>query len=314
MVDVPNPFAPIAPDVNLNNIYNNAVTAFETGARGIEAFRDDFNSLPNATGRAIAAENVSVLSFPLSSEGKYKMVFQMSDYYRPSIFKAPKININSQVTLPIAANLVDTQRVTYAEESLGALVGAAAEGAQPGQIAAGALLRGAVGGIERGLSVLGAGAAVPAVLQQFGVAANPFLTVMFKSPQFKRHQFAWRLSPNSRDETEALKRIIDRFRWASLPRALGSVGGAFLTYPNIVNVKFIPNEEYMYVFKPCVIDSVSVAYAPNNIPAFFGRSQAPVEVELTLSLLEVEYWVQNHFNPNDRAGNTTRAQIVNRDS
>ena len=77
-----------------------------------------------------------------------------------------------------------------------------------------------------------AGIPVDQVLQLGGLAQNPFLTVLFKSPTFKRHSFSWKLSPNSADESNTLRDIIQTFRSNMLPALSPNVGGTLLTYPN----------------------------------------------------------------------------------
>jgi len=50
---------------------------------------------------------------------------------------------------------------------------------------------------------------------------------------------------------------------------------------------------------------LSVNYAPNSTPSFFkGNENVPTEVDLSISLIEIEYWTKNDFNSDISAGST----------
>jgi hypothetical protein len=135
----------------------------------------------------------------------------------------------------------------------------------------------------------GASAAAQAVL---GVAINPFLTVMFQAPTYKRHQFQWHFNPHTKKETDDLRKILARFRFNMLPTVTPNAAGLLLNYPNMCYVSLHPNNKDLYKFKPCVIEAASINYAPNG-PSFFDGTNAPTEIVLTLNLLEIEYWIQD---------------------
>jgi hypothetical protein len=126
-----------------------------------------------------------------------------------------------------------------------------------------------------------------------GVAANPFLTLLFKSPTFKTHTFSWKLAPNNIEESVQLQKIVNMFRKHMLPSLANSGGGTLLSYPDIVQVNLFPNEEFLYKFKPCIVESMSVNFAPTSSPSFFKNSNAPTEVQLSINLKEIEYWLQD---------------------
>ena len=125
----------------------------------------------------------------------------------------------------------------------------------------------------------------------FGVAPNQFLTVMLKGPQYKKHEFSWKLSPRNEQESEAVRKIILTLNNAIAP----GVTGAYFTFPKVFEIKFNPNENVLYKFKPAVIESMSVNYAPSGAPAFYRRTNAPDSVELRLQFLELEFWLTGQF-------------------
>jgi hypothetical protein len=51
----------------------------------------------------------------------------------------------------------------------------------------------------------------------------------------------------------------------------------------------------LYSFKPCFIESFSLDYTPSQVPAFYRRSSAPVEVVMTMNLIENEIWTAGDF-------------------
>lgn len=251
--------------------------------------------------------------FPQDLENyPHYITFEFSEYQRRSIFDRAFFSGVGSIRLPIPANLVDQQSVTYGEEGNNPLVGAGIEtGLQkgPGYGAAAAIAGGAAAGAVSGFAastmatlgrisggaLSGATAQTPQALQMFGLAVNPFLTVLFKSPTFKRHSFAWRLSPNDPKESTLLNNVLTKFKYHMLPARVANTLGAILKYPDICNVRLMPNDKWLYKFKPCVVESISVNYVPNGNPAFYNETKAPADVQFTVNLLEIEYWLKEDF-------------------
>ena len=50
---------------------------------------------------------------------------------------------------------------------------------------------------------------------------------------------------------------------------------------------YIPNQAQLYEFKFCLINSVTVDWNSAGTAAFYTGTQAPVEVSLALSLIEI---------------------------
>jgi hypothetical protein len=256
--------------------------------------------------------------FPQDLENyPHYITFEFSEYQRRSIFDRAFFSGVGSIRLPIPANLVDQQSVTYGEEGSSPLVGAGIEaglhygGAAGGAAAAigggalsgaaGAAISGALGRIGgtlgriTGGAISGVAGQSPQALQMFGLAVNPFLTVLFKSPTFKRHSFAWRLSPNDPKESTLLNNVLTKFKYHMLPARAAYTAGAILKYPDICNVRLMPNDKWLYKFKPCVVESISVNYVPNGNPAFYNETKAPTEVQFTVNLMEIEYWLKEDF-------------------
>lgn len=128
---------------------------------------------------------------------------------------------------------------------------------------------------------------INAALSFMGETVNPFLTLLFKQPTFKKHMFVWKFSPETKQDSDTVNQIIRTFRINMLPSLSGF--GLFLSYPNFVNISFIP-DGYLYRLKPCVISDMQVDYTPLG-PSFFTSSKAPTIVTLAVNFIEVEYWL-----------------------
>jgi hypothetical protein len=270
----------------------------------------------------------SELTFPedlVTSERSFYITMQFMEYQRRSIFDQPFLDAKGGIRLPIPNQLVDTMAVTYDQAEAPGAVGAAIEqglkgrnkqgssdgagilqglaGAAKGAVAGGAL--GALTGLAQAV-----GAPVEQGLQLGGLAQNPFLTVLFKQPQFKRHQFSWKLTPNNERESNNLRDIILTLKSNMLPAMAPSAGGTLLKYPNMAIISLSPNQDYLYKFKPCVIESMSVNYASAGMPSFFKRSDAPVDVTISLNLLEIEYWLKEDIEDPSGAARAAAAAVA----
>jgi hypothetical protein len=146
------------------------------------------------------------------------------------------------------------------------------------------------------------GASTAEMLQLGGLAQNPFLTVLFKSPNFKKHQFSWKLAPNNAQESNTIRDIVNTFKSNMLPAMAPNAGGTLLTYPNIAIISLYPDESFLYKFKPCVIESMDVNYAIGGQPSFFKGTNAPTIVQISINLLEIEYWLKEDYEDNSFRG------------
>lgn len=144
--------------------------------------------------------------------------------------------------------------------------------------------------------------------EKFGYAANQLLTVFLEGPRFKRFQMTWRLSAESPEESLQIHRILNVLNNRMSP-GLG-LGGAIFTFPRVFHLAFYPNSQYMYKFKPAVLENLVVNYTPAGQAAFHrespktpykggfkggGPGNTPEGLEVTMQFLELEYWARNDF-------------------
>lgn len=118
-----------------------------------------------------------------------------------------------------------------------------------------------------------------------GTTLNPYQHLFFEGVDLRSHNFSFKLSPNSPDESRALRRILNVFKTRMLPEKKGLL----LTYPDscIIELSTRKNPYSLYTMYRSVLSGVNINYAPNNVPVFFKGGYEPVEVALDLSFSEV---------------------------
>jgi len=204
----------------------------------------------------------------------------------------------AHIALPLPENITDTLSLAYDTVDLGAV----AAGIQSGEAVSDAFSKsgaseavktfaGRVGGdaefLARTLAQV-SGSVAGALNLAAGNVPNPFTTAVFKNVELRRHNLNFRLTPETPEDSEAIQKIITRFKKESLP-----VGqGLFLSMPSEVEITFFGTNA-LFGFARCVIQGITVNYNPSNQPAFFKNTGtsligAPQAVELQLQLSEIE--------------------------
>lgn len=170
------------------------------------------------------------------------------------------------VRLPIPRKLNEQQSLIWGEASATA--------------AAGQAIQSFLGG-KNMADLVGAGSALS------GLAINPFMFMYFQRPQYKQFSFSWTLAPNTPQESQTLLQIINRFKGASLPTAMGPI----YQYPQIAIIKLHPNNIFgQLLIKPCAVESITIDHTAAATPAFFNNTGAPTTVSITLNLKEIQLW------------------------
>lgn len=269
-------------------------------------------------------------NYPLS------MSFDIMEYKRRSIYKQPFLNLKGQIRLPVSKGIADKFSMNWASHNQSPIVGAATEellkagnpldeNSLVGAIgSAGSAILDGIGGAAAGFTLGAANRAVSGlsnviessggkielsdILQPLGFAANPFLTVLFKQPEFKTHNFTWKFIPRDPEEARIINKIIRLFKLALLPDIANGSGGTLMNYPNIIQIGFYGGDNYLYRFKPCAIRNFTSNYAPAATPSFFKGSQnVPTEIDISMDLLEIEYWTKEDLKTYD--ANTEEAPM-----
>lgn len=259
---------------------------------------------------AMAGEFQQETTFPLDliQDGirNFYISFKFQAYEKRSINNSPFLRSVGTIRLPIPDNIKDNMSVSYTTANLGPAVGSVLDQLAGTPIAsqdilgaAGTLAAQALPGVGAALAggVAGALANGPggqAAQSLFGMAVNPFQTVLFQNPEFKTHSFSWKIMPKNERESIAARDIFRTFQYHMSP-GVSSQNGLFFSYPSMVAVSLYPSSEFLYRFKPCVIKSVSVDYSAGSAPSFFKRSDAPTSMSLTIDMQEIEYWTNRDF-------------------
>jgi hypothetical protein len=116
------------------------------------------------------------------------------------------------------------------------------------------------------------------------------MTLRFEGVNLKSHTFNWSLSPESEEEAEQLKNLINFIRQRMLPTyadpdGQSSLSRTLLNYPSLVDIYFTGiNQEYFYYFKPCMIQNFTTDYTPNGVT--LNRGGRPSFINMTMQLSE----------------------------
>lgn len=133
-----------------------------------------------------------------------------------------------------------------------------------------------------------------------GYSPNQYKIILLDGPDYKRFTMSWRLVPRSETESEVIRLII-RFMNNYMSPGMDLAGGLWFTFPHIFDVGFFPSAKYLYKFKPAVLENFQMNYAPDGPPRFYRQSNEmndnpPEAVEISLTFLEMEYWLFGDFN------------------
>lgn len=228
-------------------------------------------------------------SFPNDLEQnnrKFSTKLTFSKYNYSFAGGAGAIMLGDSITLPFPRRLNDSEVINWEEWSGLSAVG---QGLQT----VSQYLPGIAGQLTQmagqGISPVAAGVDMAGTFTSQSV--NPFQFMMFKRPNFKEHTLQWTLAPNTREESETIKRMVNLCKRSALPS--GGRTDLMMQYPDICNVQFTP-DDYLYKIKPCAIISVQVDYTGAGGPSFFN-SGAPTIVNLTLQLKEIELWSKDNY-------------------
>jgi hypothetical protein len=144
------------------------------------------------------------------------------------------------------------------------------------------------------------GLAQIAFSQAFGVVQNPMLEVLYSSPKFREFRFDFMFYPRSEKESKEVQNIISKLRFHQAPEvAQGGTGGFFMVPPSEFDITFYySGQENLNIPKisTCVLDSLTVDYAPNGFSAYevpgqgatVGGTGMPVAIRLSLGFKETE--------------------------
>jgi hypothetical protein len=241
--------------------------------------------------------------------------------------------LGGTIRLPMPSNLSTDYNPEYSTPELGPAAGMAIKPIERGMYGMGSMGNDAASGVNlSGLGGLagaaasiaggaGLGAAAQAAIGAAGnttagallkvaagLAVNQHKIVLFTGVNFRDHSFSWKLSPKNREESDAIKKIVDMFTYYSHPEFVA--GGLFFKYPEFFEIKF-RHPQYLFQLQPSVCTDIRVNYHGQGYAGYIrdadgGGIPAPIEVELSLTFKEVEIVTKKELNANMSGGTTYR--------
>lgn len=269
------------PDSSVLNQLGNAIGK-ATGALAAIAVLQKIAVIPKTV-------ETGVMMFPADLTPSYRFTMDFYQYSRESLLSIGNLGSVGQITLPIPTNLSDSFNVTYETESVGTALGAGVEGLASSGFGAGAAdaAKGYVASAALRDSTFGALASA-----FMGQTANPFMTVLFKSPNYKEYSFSWRLFPRNQLESNRIIDIVNAVKYHMLPSYVGGMGGSVFTYPSLIKCAVFSKGGPIYPFKYGVIKNATFNYAPDGTPSFH-KDGRPSAVDLKIDMQEVEYFIRD---------------------
>jgi hypothetical protein len=157
-----------------------------------------------------------------------------------------------------------------------------------------------------------------------GVVVNPMLELIYSSPSFRTFRFDFMFYPRSTKEGEEVQKIIETLRFHQAPEVLEGSNGFFMIPPSEFGIKFYndgrPNPNIPTIAQ-CVMDSLSVDYAPQGFSAYEtlstggpakGGNGMPVAIRVSMQFKEAEIRTKKSHPRPGREGFTADTQFINR--
>lgn len=211
--------------------------------------------------------------------------------------KSPETGKTVCLYLPTGISVGDG--VSYTTADL--LASKVADAGQDGKVNSQDVLAGIIKGIaaEGGL----AGDLVAAEGIKQGIAVNPFTSVAFEGTNIRTFEFSFNMIPESKEDSEVIKKIEKFFRKYMYPKAAGEAANLSLKYPPLFDINFYVNgeqSEYLPKIFPSYLTSLSVTY--NSTSNAWHASGAPVETQMALSFQESKALIRDDFGWEDEGG------------
>lgn len=125
-------------------------------------------------------------------------------------------------------------------------------------------------------------------LQQQGAAINPNTVLQYTNSTIRSYSFSFKMVAQSKDEADAIKKIINNFRLAMYGKK--SNNGLTLTYPAKFNITFYTPEgrnEYLpKIYKETYLEGLTANY--NTTSNLTHRDGSPTEVEVSMTFRETK--------------------------
>ena len=227
--------------------------------QGVNTTRNALNNAARQFGSAISSIN------PFNSDPS--LIQKLANLTKP------QKNVAATVSLYIPETVNFTYAAQYDKLSLST---AAQNNPLIGKVA-----KPVLGNLERG-------GVTRLVARGLGLAFNPHQQILFDGIDFRTYQMAFTFTPYSKQEAEAVERIIKLFKFHAAPRLATGIGMFFVPPSTFTPQFFFNGQENKKINKiaESVIESIDVNYAPNG---FTTQSDgAATQIQLTINFKEIE--------------------------
>lgn len=238
------------------------------------------------------------LTYPLDigSQGESKLtIFNIFEYKKNGVNKVEQQKYLGSIILPIPPELNNTDSLNYEEYSapiINALRSYGSADSLSDVMKAGGGLGTAIGAALLAKAPGGENL-VNQVAAETGASINPRNTNIFKNPTAREHRYTFKMVAKSKDESLAIRRIVNKFRYHSYPAI--ELNEVVYRAPDLFKIAFKVGKEssddrdtFLFHPLPSALVAISVSYNGSSSPIFFQGTGAPVEVVLQLIFKEME--------------------------
>jgi hypothetical protein len=187
------------------------------------------------------------------------------------------------------------------------LIDAAKDGTAGKKAGDAALIAAAQVAGQKASGVIGQGSVAAGMFMALGGVNNPMLELIYQSPSFRSFSYEFMFYPRSEKEALEVQKIIERFRFHQAPEIDAGSSGLLLIPPSQFDIAFYyagrPNPNIPTIGR-CVMESISVNYAPNGWSAYempgedtpvLGRTGMPTAIQMTLNFKETIIITKSDF-------------------
>jgi hypothetical protein len=305
------------------------LTGSDGGLLSDEVIKDEFNAevKKSATERAGTRKNFGTFVYPISLRQSDQDFIQFTVLeYKPKKFKAREGSLDffgpremmdkrmkGSITLPVPANISDTNAVEWGADSMNAIQAALSNVGMAfltGRDAAGEITKTASGVAANkddlkkalGAAVVEAatGSAGGSLLTRTtGNIMNPNMELLFKKPTLRPFEFTFKLAPRSKKEAQAVIGIIRTFKQSMA--VIRSESNLFLKTPHTYKLQYKhrgSEHPYLNKFKECALMNMSVNYTPDGNYATY-EDGVMTAYEMRLSFTEIEPIFNDEYGDDD---------------
>ena len=294
-----------------------------------EVIKDEFSGeiKKSATARAGTRKNFGTFVYPISLRQSDQDFIQFTVLeYKPKKFKAREGSLDffgpremmdkrakGSVTLPVPANISDTNAVEWGADSMNAIQAALSNVGMAfltGRDAAGEITKTASGvaankdDLKKALGAAVVEAATGSsggslLTRTTGNIMNPNMELLFKKPTLRPFEFTFKLAPRSQKEAKAVIGIIRTFKQSMA--VIRSESNLFLKTPHTYKLQYKhrgSEHAYLNKFKECALMNMSVNYTPDGNYATY-EDGVMTAYEMRLSFTEIEPIFNDEYGDDD---------------